>query len=89
MKITFDLKKDAANVKKHGVSLRLSCEIDWGNLAAVHDDRVDYGEDRYSGTALIARRLYVVVFTIRDDALRVISLRKATRLEIKRYENEA
>jgi uncharacterized DUF497 family protein len=59
VKITFDLKKDAANVKKHGVSLRLSCEIDWGNL------------------------------TIRDDALRVISLRKATRLEIKRYENQA
>jgi uncharacterized protein len=89
VQVTFDPKKDAANTSRHGVSLGLSTQINWDHVTAEYDDRDDYGEDRYVAAAPINGRLHVVVFTIRDDALRIISLRKATRREIKRHENQA
>ena len=50
------------------------------------DDRFDYGETRLVGFAPIGHRLYCVVFTERGDACHIISLRKANRKEIDRYE---
>jgi uncharacterized protein len=86
VKIDFDPKKDAINRDKHGVSLSLATEIDWERISAVHDARQDYGEDRYFAAAPIGGRLYVVVFTLRARSLRIISLRKANRREIRNYE---
>ena len=34
---------------------------------------------------LIDARLYVLVFTLRETAVRIISLRKANSREVKRY----
>lgn len=50
------------------------------------DDRADYGEVREVGYAVIAQRLYVVVFLQRGDTMRIISLRKANKREIKHYD---
>ena len=36
-------------------------------------------------TGLIGARLYVLVFTLRETAVRIISLRKANSREVKRY----
>lgn len=85
MEITFDPEKDARNVAKHGISLALAAKIDWSTLDASLDDRHEYGEERYVAGAPIGDRLYVVVFVVRDDAIRVISLRKANKREVKHY----
>ena len=53
------------------------------------DDRYDYGEDRTQALGLIDGRLHMLAFTMRGDALRVISLRKANPREVKRYDEEA
>lgn len=50
------------------------------------DDRRDYGELREIGFAVVAQRLYVVVFVQRGDEMRIISLRKANAREVKIYE---
>lgn len=50
------------------------------------DDRADYGEVREVGYTVIAQRLYVVVFVQRGDTMRIISLRKANKREIKHYD---
>ncbi|MDY3330651.1 MAG: BrnT family toxin [Pelistega sp.] len=34
----------------------------------------------------IRGRLYVLVYTLRNEVMRVISLRKANKREVKRYE---
>lgn len=86
MKIEFDAAKDTLNRHKHGVSLAEAARIDWPRVMAVPDNRRSYGEERYIAAAPIGDRLYVVVFTIRDRTLRIISLRKANRREIRRYE---
>jgi uncharacterized DUF497 family protein len=53
------------------------------------DDRYDYGEDRTQTLGLIGGRLHMLVFTMRGDVLRAISLRKANRREAKLYDEKA
>lgn len=86
MKIAFDPAKDAINRTKHGVSLGEAARLDWDRVLAKPDTRADYGEPRQIGYGPIGRRLHCVVFVDRDDTRRIISLRKANRREIDRYE---
>lgn len=51
------------------------------------DNRRCYGEDRYQLMCMIQQRLFVVVYTPRHDAIRIISARKANQREINRHEN--
>jgi uncharacterized DUF497 family protein len=51
------------------------------------DVRFSYGEDRYQLISRIGNRLFVVVSTPRNDAIRIISARKANARGVKRYEN--
>lgn len=49
------------------------------------DDSEDFGEDRLVAIGLIDVSVYVMVYVERRHAIRVISLRKATRQEITDY----
>ena len=51
------------------------------------DTRRNYGEERYQMVGMIGQRLFVLVYTPRHDALRIISARKASQREVKHYEN--
>ena len=51
----------------------------------LEDVRKDYGERRFRVFGYIEGRLYAVVFTPRESAVRVISFRKANLQEVKRY----
>ena len=51
------------------------------------DTRYNYGEERYQLMGKIEGRLFVVVYTPRNGAIRIISARKANQREIKHYEN--
>ena len=51
------------------------------------DTRRSYGEERYQLMGRIEQRLFVLVYTPRHDALRIISARKANQREVKHYEN--
>jgi uncharacterized DUF497 family protein len=55
----------------------------------VPDDRYDYGEDRTQALGLIGGRLHMLVFTMRGEVLRAISLRKANPKEVKCYDEGA
>ena len=85
MQITFDPDKDAANVAKHAVSLAVAKELEWDTLQCKEDSRRNYGETRMAGYAFIGERLYGVVYVVRGDVYRVISLRKANQREVKNY----
>jgi uncharacterized DUF497 family protein len=51
------------------------------------DARHSYGEARYQLMGRIEGRLFVVVYTARRTAIRVISARKANQREVKDYES--
>lgn len=60
--------------------------VDPDRLIAL-DDRRSYGEERYQVIGRIDARLYVVIFTPRQEAARIISARKANQREAHYYEN--
>lgn len=85
MRIEFDRAKDASNVGKHGCSLGMAGELDWDFALVSIDQRRDYGEVRMLALVPKTGVLYHVVFVERGDAIRIISLRRANRREVKRY----
>ena len=81
-----DPKKEGRNVTERGLSLDLAEQLDWSTALIWEDRRKDYGERRYCVLGFVGDRLHSVVFTLREGKPRVISLRKANRREVKRYE---
>ena len=51
------------------------------------DSRFLYGEDRYLALGRVDGRVLTVVYTMRNDVIRIISARKANSREVKKYEN--
>ena len=65
-----------------------SVNIDFDTAVIRPDTRRDYGELRYQAFGLIDNRLYFLAFSLRGNAVRVISLRKANAREVRFYEQE-
>jgi hypothetical protein len=57
------------------------------NRIVYADTRRSYGEERYQLMGMIEQRLFVVVYSPRHEALRIISARKANQREVKHYED--
>ena len=53
--------------------------IEWETVISFDDNREDYGEERQVCLGLLRGQWVVVAYTFRGDALRVISMRKASR----------
>ena len=85
MRIEFDPAKDAENQARHGVSLALAHELDWDAALVWVDARFEYDELRMIALAPKTDTLYYVAFVERGEVQRIISLRQATRREVKHY----
>ncbi len=85
MRFEFDPAKDRANQAKHGFSLVLAVELDWEAALVWVDGRFEYSETRMIALAPKTGILYYVAFVDRGEVRRVISLRCATRREVKHY----
>lgn len=83
--IEFDPAKDQVNRSKHGVSLALAESFEWSSAIDALDDRYAYGEQRFIAYGLIGDRVYCLVYTVRGETLRAISLRKANKREVNDY----
>ena len=64
----------------------LVAEFDFDTARIITDDRREYGEVRYRAIGRLGDEIAAVAFTIRDETLRVISFRLASRKERRRYE---
>jgi len=85
MEYEWDDNKASSNLRNHGVSFDSVVDFSWESAMVVEDDRNDYGERRFIAYGPIGNRLHCLVFTLRGEMIRVISLRKANRREVKRY----
>lgn len=87
MRFSYDPSKEAANVKKHGVSFSDAEGVFEDPLAATVEDPDAEGEARFVAVGLgSAGQLLVVVYAEREDEYRLISARPATKRERKHYE---
>ncbi len=87
MEITFDPKKSERNLCERGLSFEKAAEFDFSTALYTPATRIEYGEARTQAVGVIGDTLHSLVFTMRGTALRVISLRRASRKERKRYAN--
>ena len=85
MNYEFDPDKDEGNFEKHGLSLADADGFEWDAAVVREDRRKRYAEPRFEAKGYIGERLHVMVFCLRTDAVRVISLRKANPREVKSY----
>jgi uncharacterized DUF497 family protein len=87
MKIDFDPKKAASNLKKHGVSFDEAATSLLDPQALVREDSDAQDEMRFVLLGMShAGRLLTVCYTLRDEeVIRLISARKATKKEEKSY----
>jgi uncharacterized protein len=81
----WDPRKRALNLRKHGIAFEDAVELFEHPRLEGPDDRRDYGEDRWIAFGEMRGHVIAVVFTWRGETRRIISARKATRLERETY----
>ena len=86
----WDPEKDDANLPKHGVSFDEASTVFADPLSLLMPDPDHSGdEERFIVLGMsVHRKLLVVAFAERPPNTRLISARRATRAERKRYEEE-
>ena len=88
MLITCDPHKSRANDFKHGIVLEFAQHLDWANEMVWQDVRQNYNEVRMSGLVPLEGKIYAVVYVLRAESTRMISLRKANNREMKQYDKK-
>ncbi len=86
MRYQWDQNKASSNKSKHGIEFADAISVFADDLAiTLFDER--FAEERFITLGIDAfNRILVVVYTIRDEEIRLISARKATKNERRQYE---
>jgi len=85
----WDIEKENKNIQKHGITFKEAATVFLDNLAdTFYDPDHSKKEDRYILIGLSeSGNILVVAFTKRNDIIRIISARKATKKERRYYED--
>ena len=89
--VTFEWnsQKTDENLRKHNVSFETACEAFFDPFVLWLDEEVVEGEVRETIIGMTVNwRLLYIVYVMRDDTIRLISARKVTKAERKRYEDQ-
>ena len=81
----WDDQKNAGNVHKHGAEFASIEQFDWENAVFLPDDHFDSGEERMRAFGRIDGQAHCLVFVLRSQDVRIISLRPMHEKEVKRY----
>ena len=81
MKISFDPAKRQAALDDRGLDFIDAAIVFDGLTLTVQDMRRDYGEPRFQTVGFLGERMVMVVWTPRDEARHVISMRKCNDRE--------
>lgn len=85
----WDNRKAQSNKKKHGITFEEASTVFGDPLSVtIPDPGHSAGEDRFVTLGLsVNNKLIIVVHTDRNDTIRIISARAATRYEREQYES--
>ena len=87
MIIDFDVAKSAKNMAERELSFDSVADFDWQSASITIDSRNVYPEQRLVALGYLNERLHVLCFTPIAGGIRVISMRRANKREVSRYEN--
>jgi uncharacterized protein len=85
----WDQTKAKTNTRKHGIKLETACEVFFDPFVLHLEAETIDGEERETIVGLTVRwKMLVVIYTLREDLVRLISARSATGPERNAYENQ-
>lgn len=85
VRFEWDEAKRLVNMEKHGLDFWDAKEVFEGETVQVEDDRGDYGEDRFLTFGLLDGEVVVIANVLREDAIRIFSMRKGLKHEQEFY----
>ncbi|MFI4956843.1 MAG: BrnT family toxin [Gammaproteobacteria bacterium] len=85
--LEWDENKKQSNYSKHGLNFEDASLVFQNHLETITliDRRKNYGEERYITFGKLDGELIVLVHTFRENAIRIISMRKANEREKESY----
>jgi uncharacterized DUF497 family protein len=87
MKFEWDPDKSVSNEAKHGIDFSSAQNL-WEDENRIEIHAPYPLEDRIVLIARYAEKLWAAVYTLRGDAIRIISVRRARKREVNLYEKE-
>jgi hypothetical protein len=85
MIITFDPAKRDATLEERGLDFADAADVFAGRTVTIEDTRRDYGERRFRTLGRLQGRMVMIVWTLRGEARRIISMRKCNERENDKY----
>lgn len=86
MEFEFDPRKSAANQRKHGIDFVVAQQL-WEDPDAIGFPARSDDEERFALLAKLRGRVWVAFYTLREDQVRIISVRRARPKETAIYES--
>ena len=86
MEFEFDPEKSAANEVKHGIDFD-DAQALWDDPWVLEAPARTEGEPRFIVIGRIGKRHWSAVCTFRGERIRIISVRRARKEEVERYES--
>ncbi len=88
MDFEWDENKNKSNQEKHGIDFNHAKNIfDDNERIKFRDNRKDYGEERWITIGKVLDAIITVVYTIRNNIIRLISARLSNKDERNAYNN--
>ena len=89
MEFEWDENKNLMNIGKHSIDFNDIINAFDLPMIIKEDRRKNYGEKRFIALGHVQDVIFVIVFTIRKNRTRIISARKANKIERKLYDEQS
>ena len=84
MKFEWDNEKNLTNLKKHGIDFNAAKAL-WDDPNRIEIHTAHPIENRIILIGRIGKKLWASIFTMRGNTIRIISVRRARKKELKLY----
>ncbi len=86
MEFEFDERKSQINAKKHGIDFE-EAQFLWCDARRVAVEARSETEPRFALIALFGGKIWTAIYTMREDRIRIISVRRSRDGEEEGYHN--
>ena len=87
MKFEWDAQKSLTNMEKHGIDFETANSL-WLDDRRVEIEMTFPDEKRWALIAKIQEKTWTAIYTVRDETIRLISVRRARPKEVRLYEEK-
>ncbi|MEM7112377.1 MAG: BrnT family toxin [Chloroflexota bacterium] len=85
MKFEFDPAKSQSNKEKHGIDF-IEAQVLWADENRIIFPARTIDEERFILIGCVGQKHWTAIYTMRDENIRIISVRRARKEEVSLYE---